>query len=196
MVFDCALVLNSLTGDTFEDFLSIRSNRLLWAEMIRECLAAFTAASKSGGWSPDCGASCVIPLWLMEQVLCLPTVLFHPMMWAFLGVSPGLGAPMQDDLRHRKRSNGEFTLRELTNVGSKNMVLMPACDRVLVLLRSAVLEKNGVPCLKSTEIIASINSSFPSTRQLISSCFLMLSALFGLFVLNVFVDVLLPRESL
>lgn len=196
MVFDCSLAANALTGGSFESHLRCRENRLLWAQMIRECLQAFDAASKAGGWSPDCGASCGMSLRTLEQLLCLPSFLFNPCSWALLRVSPRVGSPMQIDLHDRRTTSGEFTLRELTAVGSKYHIPMPACTRLLELLRNAIQEKNGVPCIQPKEILEGIDSSFQSTGHLLNTCFLVVATIFGLWFLWILVDVVLPRKGL
>jgi hypothetical protein len=76
------------------------------------------------------------------------------------------------------------------------MVTMPACERVLFLLRAAIREKNGVPCLKSSDIIAEIKCPFQSTRQLLSSFFLAAIVLLSALVIFIFLDVFVPREVL
>lgn len=57
-------------------------------------LQALKAAARQGQWTPDGSASCPVSLSILEQLLCLPTILFLPVLM-FLRINPGAGSPVQ-----------------------------------------------------------------------------------------------------
>ena len=225
LVHDCCLATNALTGGTMQEHLAVRSNRLVYAQMIRECMQvraavlcrcallcapltttgahcattpcdcqAFSTAAQRGGWALDNSASCAVPLKWLEQLLCLPNALFFPVYWAFLQCTPCAGSPMQDDLQARRRTNVAWALGELTAVGKRYGVPMPACTRIQTLVEEAVGDGNGVPSLAPEALLKAIDAPFQSTQQLVHSLCLVAAAVFGLLLLAFVVDVLLPRE--
>jgi len=101
---------------------------------------------------------------------------------------------MQDDLQARRRTNVAWALGELTAVGKRYGVPMPACTRIQTLVEEAVGDGNGVPSLAPEALLKAIDAPFQSTQQLVHSLCLVAAAVFGLLLLAFVVDVLLPRE--
>jgi len=194
MVHDCCLATNALTGDTFEEHLRSRTNRIVYAQMIRECLAAFSVAAQRGTWVPDNGGSCAIPLSVLELLLCLPTPLFAPLSWIIFRSAPGAGSPAQADLHARRKTHAAWALEELLGVGKKYDVKMAAVGRVHELLLAAVQEKNGAPCIPPADILRGIDANFDSTTQLLRVIFLSMAAVLGVFLVGIVINVALPRD--
>lgn len=119
MVHDCCLATNALTGDSLDSHLRSRKNRLIYAQMIRECLQAFQAAANYDKWAPSNAASCPIELWMLELLLCLPDALFVLVKYFAFPCAPGAGSPAQDDLQARRSTNALWTMQQLVGVGKK-----------------------------------------------------------------------------
>jgi len=95
MIFDCCFSLNALSGESLEDHLKDRHARLIYAQMIRECLQAFKAAAQLGPWAPDGSASCPVSLSILEVLLCLPTLLFVPIFRCLFPAASSAGSSVQ-----------------------------------------------------------------------------------------------------
>ena len=96
MIFNAGITANALTGSSMEEHFRSRTNRLVFAQIIRECLSTFRAAAGyQANWAPDCSASFSLSLGVLEQILCLPNVLWVPVAWTLLKIAPGAGSPTQ-----------------------------------------------------------------------------------------------------
>ena len=161
-----------------------------------------------------------MPLWMLEQILCLPSVVFVPLSLAVFRVIPAAGSPMQvrvskirqkhahsfsiysstpsykDDLHERRSTLLTSTLKELIEVGVQHRVKMPACERILHHLDEAIKSGNGVPSLSPSMIHNSINVEFQSTRLLVSSLCAISGTVLGVYLLSIMLEVFLPREGL
>jgi hypothetical protein len=103
---------------------------------------------------------------------------------------------IKDDLHKRLYPNGLWNLEQLTGVGIKYKVSMPACNMIQTELKSAVESNNGVPSIKIDSLMLKIDHvSLLSTNQLIKSCMIAFSALFGLWFLMFVIDVVIPRQQ-
>jgi ketopantoate reductase len=124
MVQDCCLATNALTGGSLDSHLRARTNRLVYAQMIRECLQVFRVAANYDKWAPSNAASCSIELPMLEQLLCLPDLLFAPVKYFAFPCAPDAGSPAQDDLQARRNTTALWTMQQLVGVGTKYTVRM------------------------------------------------------------------------
>lgn len=178
-LFDCAPHKENSLTQNFNIFLS----------------KALKVAANQGAWEPDGQASCCFGLGTLEQLLCLPNLMFEPVLWA-LGIPVLASSPDQVDLHERRRTAGLWRISELENVGKKYGVPMPACTKIKEILTKHVENGDGVPSISPTELLGSINAPFYSTKKLAISVLQVLTAALFLWVLVIAVDVLFPREGL
>mmetsp|Transcript_4240 Transcript_4240/g.5413 ORF Transcript_4240/g.5413 Transcript_4240/m.5413 type:complete len:429 (+) Transcript_4240:46-1332(+) len=199
MVFNCHTCLNALTGDPMKEFMSLRRNRLLYAQMIRECLAALRMAAAHGDWVPDGGACCPVTLAVLEQALCLPDFIYPIFAYFCLQCSTSdNGSSVQVDLHNGQDTNGLWCMKQLIDVGTKYKIKMSLCLLVYEEIEKAIKLKEGVPRIKTDAIIKILNKNdivLLSTNQLIKSLLILFIIILGLWVLSFVVDVLLPRAS-
>lgn len=187
---------NALTGGTIREHLGDRRNRLVVAQMIRECLQALKAAAKDGKWEPDNAAACDVSLANLEFLLCLPNVLFGLVAMFFLKFAPGVGSPMQADLQARRRTALSWTLADMCTVGDRYQVHMGACKTIHKRVLDAINDGNGVPSMDPGVLYNSIGSPTASTKALWNFLLFRLGLLALIIVAFVLMDVLIPRQGL
>eukprot|EP00622_Pseudochattonella_farcimen_P002242 FR737139.1.p1 GENE.FR737139.1~~FR737139.1.p1 ORF type:complete len:210 (+),score=13.97 FR737139.1:40-630(+) len=196
MVYGTVHATNALVGGSLRSHLRTRKCRLVYAQMIRECLQAFNAAAAGGKWEPDCNASFPFPLRALELILCLPTILYMIVTFPLQTVAPKVGSPIQLDLHERRSTDLPWTIGELCNVGKKHKVKMDACSRVRDLLMEAIKAGNGVPSMPVDELYAAVGSPRRSTRELVVKIMWWVGGTCFLMTCLMMLDVLLPREGL
>jgi len=196
LVHDTVLATNALTGGSLQSHLRVRKNRLVYAQMIRESLQAFTAASKGGKWEPDGAAAGPFSLKMLELALCLPTFIFVPLTYVLVSHAPGAGSPMQADLHARRSTSFGWSISELCDVGRKHSVPMPAVKSVRTLLKDAIDSGNGVPSISPDELYSKAGSPTRSTQDLITKVLWWSGGTTLLVVFFILLEVAVPRRGL
>lgn len=133
--------INALSGVPLKQQLETRAYRKIYAQCLKEGLAALTAA----GIKP--GQVAAVPIWVIPYILALPDFLFKRVAQKMLAIDPQARSSMWEDLQLNRPVEVDYITGEIIKLAQQYGVATPMNQHLLKLVKQAEQAGNGSPNL-------------------------------------------------